>query len=220
MTTIENRPSTIDWGTAALVVAPTVLFGALVAHPYIEGRLPNDEAVAEEVAAGTTLWGVVHLAAAVASALIVLAFLAVRSYLHQAGEDRLSARGLPFIIVGSTLFAVLPGMEFVPLAAAETGATPEIAAAQDAITAWFTAVLLASALTFGIGVLLFAAAISEVRPGSARLTRVVVGAMVVMAVSRFVPLAAAQFYAQGLAAVAALWPLAYAMRRQPVPSAA
>jgi hypothetical protein len=221
MTTIEDRPSTIDWRTAALVIAPAVLFGALVAHPYIEGRLPNDEAVAEEVAAGTTLWGVVHLTAAVASALIIVAFLAVRSYLHQAGEDRFTARGLPFIIVGSTLFAVLPGMEFVPLAAAETGATTaEIAAAQDAITAWFTAVLVASALTFGIGVLLFAAAISEVRPGSARLTRVVVGAMVVMAVSRFVPLAAAQFYAQGLAAVAALWPLAYAMRRQPVPSAA
>lgn len=55
------------------------------------------------------LWGAVHLAAAVASALIILAFLAVRSYLHHAGEDPLSPAGLPFITVGSTLFAVLPG---------------------------------------------------------------------------------------------------------------
>ena len=219
MTTSDDGHRTTDWRTAALLTAPTVLVGALVTHPYIEGRLPNDDAVAAEVAAGTMLWGAVHLATAVASALIILAFLAVRSYLHHAGEDRLSPVGLPFVTVGSTLFAVLPGMEFVPLAAAETGATTaEIAAAQDAITGWFKPVLLASALTFSIGALLFAAAISKVRIGSGRLTRVVVGAMVVMALSRFVPLAAAQFYLQSVAAVAALWPLAYAMRRRRVPS--
>lgn len=33
MTTIETRASTIDWRTAAHVIAPAVLFGALVAHP-------------------------------------------------------------------------------------------------------------------------------------------------------------------------------------------
>ena len=54
-----------------------MLVAALVAHPYIEGRLPNDDAVAAEVAAGTMLRGAVHLAAAVASALIILEFLAV-----------------------------------------------------------------------------------------------------------------------------------------------
>lgn len=221
MTTSDDEHRTTDWRTAALLIAPAVLLGALVAHPYIEGRLPNNDAAAAEVAGGTMLWGTVHLAAAVASALIILAFLAVRSYLHDAGEDRLSPVGLPFVIVGSTLFAVLPGMEFVSLAAAETGATTaEIAAAQDAITGWFMPVLLASALTFSIGALLFAAAISKVRIGSGRLTRVVVGAMVVMALSRLVPLAAAQFYLQTVAGVAALWPLAYAMRRRRVPSPA
>jgi hypothetical protein len=91
---------------------------------------------------------------------------------------------MPFVIIGSTLFGVLPGMEFVPLAAAETGA---------------------------IGVLCFARAISITTVGSLGLTRIVVAAMVVMAVSRFVPLAAAQFYVQGVAAIVALWPLAYAI---------
>lgn len=221
MATIDNDTGKISWRTAALVVAPAVLLAALVAHPYIAGRLPNDDAVAEAVAAGTTRWGVVHLATSVASALIILAFLAVRSYLHEVGEDRFSAGGLPFVILGSTLFAVLPGMEFVPLAAAETGATTaEIAAAQDAIAGWFAPVLLAGAFTFAIGVFSFARAISITTVGSLGLTRVVVAALVVMAVSRFVPLAAAQFYVQGVAAIVALWPLAYAIGTQPVPAAA
>jgi hypothetical protein len=45
----------------------------------------------------------------------------------------------------------------------------------------------------------------------------VVVALIVMAVSRSVPLATVQFYVQGVAAVVALWPLAYAMRTQPAP---
>lgn len=221
MATIDNDTGKISWRTAALMVAPAVLLAALVAHPHIAGRLPNDDAVAEAVAAGTTRWGVAHLATSVASALIILAFLAVRSYLHEAGEDRFSARGMPFVIIGSTLFAVLPGMEFVPLAAAETGATTaEIAAAQDAIAGWFAPVLLAGAFTFAIGVLSFARAISITTVGSLGLTRIVVAALVVMAVSRFVPLAAAQFYVQGVAAIVALWPLAYAIGTQPVPATA
>jgi hypothetical protein len=40
-----------------------------------------------------------------------------------------------------------------------------------------------------------------------------------MAVSRFVPLAAVQFYVQGVAVIVALWPLAYAMRPQAAPHA-
>ncbi len=221
MATIDNKTGKISWRPAALVVAAAVLLAALVAHPYIAGRLPNDDAVAEAVAAGTTRWGVVHLATSVASALIILAFLAVRSYLREAGEDRFSAGGMPFVIVGTTLFAVLAEMEFVPLAAAETGATTaEISAAQDAITGWFAPVLLAGAFTFAIGVFSFARAISITTVGSLGLTRVVVAALVVMAVSRFVPLAAAQFYVQGAAAIVALWPLAYAIGTQPVPATA
>jgi hypothetical protein len=42
-------------------------------------------------------------------------------------------------------------------------------------------------------------------------TRLVAGALVIMALSRFVPLSAVQFYVQGLACYAALLPLAYAM---------
>jgi len=203
------------WRTTAVVVAPVVLVATFVAHPYLSGRLPNDAGVAAAVADGTTRWGVVHLATSVASGLIILAFLAVRSYLHEAGEDRFSALGVPFVVIGSTLFAFLPGLEFAPLAAAETGATTtEIQAAQEALAPWFLPVLMTGALAFAIGVLGFARAISIVTVRSRRLTRVVIAALVVMAASRFVPLAAVQFYVQGVAVIIALWPLAYAMRTQ------
>ena len=207
-----------QWRTIVVVVAPVVLLAVLVAHPYLSGRLPNDAGVAEAVAAGPTLWGVVHLATTVASGLIILAFLAVRSYLRETGEDRFSALGVPFIVIGSTLFAFLPGMEFAPLAAAETGATTtEIAAAQEVLASWFLPVLATGALAFAIGVISFARAISIATVGSRGLTRVVVAALIVMAVSRFVPLAAVQFYVQGVAVVVAMWPLAYAMRTQAAP---
>src|ERR687896_753404 len=150
-----------QWRVAILVVAPAVLLATFLTHPYLSGRLPNDAEVAAAVADGTTYWGLVHLATSVASGLIILAFLAIRSYLRDAGEDRFSALGLPFVVIGSTLFAVLPGMEFAPLAAAETGAsTAEIVAMQEALASWFVPVLMSGALAFAIGVISFARAIS------------------------------------------------------------
>lgn len=207
-----------QWRTVILVVAPAVLLTAFATHPYLSGRLPNDAAVAAAIVDGTTRWGWVHLTNSVASALIMLAFLAVRSYLREAGEDRLSTFGVPFVVIGSTLFAVLPGMEFAPLAAAETGATTaEIEAMQAALASWFVPVLMSGAFAFAIGVLAFARAISVTTVGGPALTRVVVGSLIVMALSRFVPLTAVQFYVQGVATIVALWPLAYVMRTQPAP---
>jgi len=201
-----------------VAIAPAALFVALVPHPYLPGRLPNDAAVAAAVAADTTRWGLVHLAAGVASGLVILAFLAIRSYLRDAGDHRLSALGVPFVVIGSTLFAMLPGMEFAPLAAAETGTDlADIAAAQAALQVWFVPVLMIGALTFAIGVFAFIRGITATGILSTPLTAVVVGALAVMALSRFVPLAAAQFYLQSAAGILALWPLAYHMWRYPTP---
>lgn len=52
----------------------------------------------------------------------MLAFIALRSYLREAEEERWSAPALPLIVLGSMLFVVLTGMEFALLAAAERGA--------------------------------------------------------------------------------------------------
>lgn len=201
-----------------VALAPVALLGALVAHPYLPGRLPNAEAVAAAVAADTTRWGLVHVATAVASGLVVLAFLAIRDHLRDAGDHRLSALGVPFIVIGSTLFAMLPGMEFAALAAAETQPDiGDITAAQTAVQPWFVPVLFLGALTFAIGVLAFVRAVTATGILSGPATAVVVGALGVMAVSRLVPLTAVQFYLQSAAAVLAFWPLAYHMWRSATP---
>jgi len=212
---MANNPRSRSRATI-VALAPAVLLFSLAAHQFLPGRLPNTGAVAEAVAAGTTRWGLVHLGAAVASGLLIIAFLAIRSYLREAGEDRFSAVGVPFIVMGSTLFTMLPAMEFAPLAVAETGAgTATVAAVQAALNPWFVSLVAVGGLTFAVGVWGFARGIADSRVLSPGLTILVIGALAVMAASRLVPLAAMQLYVQGAAGVIALWPLAYAIWRHP-----
>jgi hypothetical protein len=211
MSDLMSQATRARFGAAIVALAPAVMLAGLFAHPYI-ATLPDEAAVAEAVAADTTYWGLVHLTAAVASGLLVLAFLAIRSYLREAGEERWSILALPFIVIGSTLFAVLPGMEFAPLAA-KAGADAE--AAQAALASWFIPIMGMGAITFAVGVFAFAKGIANSRVMSRRLTWVVVGALVVLAISRVVPVGAVQFYLQGAAGIVALWPLAYEMWKRP-----
>lgn len=196
-------------------LAPLVLLAAFILHPYIAGRLPNDSAIADVVADGSTRWGLAHLAAGVASGVVVLAFIAIRGLIRERGDDSWSAFGLPFIVIGSMFYTLLPGMEFAPLAAIEAGS--DAAAAQSALQPWFLPVLLIGAVTFAIGVFSFARGIASLSILSPGLTGLVVVALVIWAVSRFVPLLAVQGYVQAAAALVALWPLA---RRMWTPSPA
>ena len=141
---------------------------------------------------------------------MILAFLGIRSILREAGEDRWSIRALPFIVVGSVLYAILPGMEFTVIAVAETGG--DVAAAQTAIEHWFVPVIMASALTYAIGVFGFAIGISRSGVLGTGKARLVVVALVLMALARFVPLGVVQFYVQGAAGLVALWTVAYETR--------
>jgi hypothetical protein len=196
---------------AIVAITPAVLLAAFAYHPYI-ANLTDKAEVAAALASDTTRWGLSHLAVGVGSGLAVLAFLAIRSYLREAGEDRWSVLGLPFIVIGSTLFAFLPAMEIAMLAAAEVGA--DVQAVLAALDSWFSPLFLTAAVIFALGVFVFA--IGIVRSGvlGLRLTRLLVGALVVMAVARFVPLGAA-LYVGGAAALVALWPLAYEMWKHP-----
>lgn len=199
---------------AALVAGtPLVLVLAFAFHPYLPGRQPNVEELGDAVTADATRWGVVHLATGLGSALVAVAFLLVAAHLSEAGETRWSRRGAPLIVVGCVLYAMLPAMELAPLAALETGGDP--AAAQEALIGWFVPVLLLSGIAFGAGASCLAVSVARsglLPKGTARL---VVGALVVMALSRFVPLSAVQFYVQSLACYGALLPLAYSMWRTP-----
>ena len=199
---------------AIVAIAPAVLVAGFVYHPYIAP--PTDPAAIATAAASDTMrWGLAHLAIGVGYGLAVLAFLAIRSYLREAGEERWSVLALPFIVIGSTLFVVLTGMEIGLVAAAETGA--DVQAVQSALFPWFIPILLTGAVSFAVGVLGFAMGIVRSKVLGLRLTRLVVGALVVMAAARFVPLSAAP-YVIAAAAIVALWPLAYEMWKYPEPA--
>jgi hypothetical protein len=199
------------WRAAIVAVAPAVLLAGFVYHPFLQH--PTDPAtIAAAAAADTTRWGIAHLAVAVGYGLAMLAFIAIRSYLREAGEERWSVTALPFIVMGSTLFAVLPGMEFAPLAAAETGADGQ--AIQAALIPWFVPILLTGGVSFAVGALGFGIAIARSGVMSRMATWLAVGALVVMAAARFVPVSAAP-YVIAAAGILALWPLAYAMWTHP-----
>lgn len=202
---------------AILAIAPAVLLAGFVLHPYHPGP-PDVAMIAESAASNPTRWGVAHIAIAIGSGLLVLAFLAIRAYLREAGEERSSVRAVPFIVMGGTMYTLPPGMEFAPLVAAQAGADGQ--AIQAALVPWVAPILIAGALLFMVGVLGFARGIAHSRILSPGLTRFVVGALVVMALARLVPLTEAQFYVQGVAAILALWPLGYEMwRHQDAPLA-
>ena len=105
------------FGAASVAIAPAVLLTGFVSHPYIGLGFPDPAVVAAAVASDPTRWGLAHLAVGLGSGLAVLAFLAIRGYLHEAGGERRGGPALPFIVIGSTLYTMLPGMEFAPLAA-------------------------------------------------------------------------------------------------------
>jgi len=204
---MAERP-THPYGAFIVALAPLVMGVALASHPFIQVILDED-AVAASVAPAVTRWGVVHLTVGVASGLLLLAFLAIRKYFVAAGQDQFSEWGIPFIAMGSVLFAIMPGMEFAVLAAAETGG--DVAATQAALRPWFIPILAAGSVLLAVGIYLFGRLIvlSEILSrGSIRL--VVVG-LAVLAVARFVPLGVVQFYVQAAAGIVALWPLAYTM---------
>jgi hypothetical protein len=110
------------------------------------------------------------------------------------------------------LFPILTGMEFAPLASAETGGDAE--AAQTELMPWFIPILLMGAVSFALGAFGFAAGIVRSSVLSSQQTPFVAGALVVMALARFVPLGVAQ-YVIGVAGLLALWPLAYEMWERP-----
>lgn len=203
---------------AIVALAPIALLIGFVAHPFIGMGFPSDEAVGAAAAAEPTRWGVAHLMVGVASGLLILAFLAVRSYVREAGEERSTARAIPWIVVGSTLYTLLPGMEMAQTAIASTGGDPR--ALEEGLTPWFVPTLFASALIFAVGVIAFARGLASSGVFGRGVTRFVNSGLVVMALSRLVPLAAVGFYVQSAAALVALLPAAYVMWAQPESRAA
>jgi hypothetical protein len=214
-TTLTNRSRTTDEtpgarARALLVAAgPVLLAAALLWHPPLPGRLPDSAGVAEAASADITRWGLSHVAAALASGAVAVAFVAVRGHLRERGDGLASAVGLGLVLIGSTMYAVLPGMEFAVVAAHETGA--DLAETQAALESWFVPILVVGAVTFAFGTVLFAVAVARAASFARIPTIIIASALVVFGLSRVVPVGVVQFYVQSVAALVALLPLAVAI---------
>ena len=198
---------------ATVATAPVVLLGGIGYHPFI-ADLRTKEAVAAALTSDITRWSIAHLVVAVASPLVALAFLAVAGALGQRGEWRWSARSVPFVVVGSTLFALLPAMEITVLAATLAGADPVAVLLE--LDAWFMPLLLCGAAVFAVGAASVARSVVSAAVFGRGRTTVVVTALLVAAVSRFFPFTAALLVG-AVALVAALWPLVGLVAARPVP---
>ena len=73
-----------------------MLLAGFAYHPYVANGT-DEAALAAAVASDTTRWGLSHLAIGIGYALAALAFIAIRSYLREAGEERWSVVALPLI---------------------------------------------------------------------------------------------------------------------------
>ncbi len=195
--------------------APVVLLAGIGYHPFI-ADLRDKEAVGAALTADVTRWSIAHLVVAVAAPLVALAFLAVAAALRQRGEWRWSARSVPFVVIGGTLFALLPAMEITVLAAALAGADP--AAVLVELDAWFMPLLLAGAAFFAVGAVFVARSVVSADVLGRGTTTLVVTALTVAAASRFLPFTAA-LLAGAAALVVALWPLVGVVAARPVPRA-
>ena len=217
MSTSPFSVKTTDFFRAAiLIIAPAVMVIAHSYHPWIGS--PGDPeffaALGAAVAANPTRWAVAHLGVAIGSGLLILAFFALRGFLSDAGENRWSPLALPFIIMGSVLYALLPAMEFAPVAALEAGADP--AAIGEGLMPWFVPILLTGAAIFALGTLGFVIGLVRSRALATRVTWLVAAALVLLALTRFLPVGAAQLYVGPVAALVALWPLAYTIWKRAV----
>lgn len=206
-----TRGSTGARATYAVAItglSPVLLLGAVLYHPHLDD-LRNQGNVAEALVADTTRWGIAHLAVGVAAALVLVGFLEVDRFLRPDDGPGASAVGVPFVTVGTVLFAFLPAMEIAMLAVHGSGL--EVAPVMEEMNAWFMPVLLGSATCFLVGVGLFARGVLRSTSVSGPVTWFVVPALVVAGLARFVPLGIALYV--GMAAlVVALGSLALAMR--------
>lgn len=211
--TSETRPNPGATHPRAAIVAlaPLVVLAAFAYHPHIV-VLPDAEAVAHAVQADTSRWAIAHWTLAIGSALMAAAFVYIREYLRDAGDDRWSAMALPLLVFSAAAYAILPGMEFTVLAAARTGG--DVVAVQIAIGHWFKPTMALSGIVNAVGLIFLVKAIlrsDALREGP---RSVVVVALCIMAASRLVPVGPIHFYVQGIAGILALWPIALDIARQ------
>ncbi|WP_159942876.1 MULTISPECIES: hypothetical protein [unclassified Nocardiopsis] len=196
---------------AVMAVAPAVLLATFLYHPHLEGRMPDPDVVTAAAEADPAHWGAVHLLTVWAFALLVLAFLALRARMRDAGENRWSAAAFPLVVLSGVLTGAVAALELAVSAAATAGL--DVRALVEAVDPWFQSLLMSGSVAFLLGALAFAVGVARARLLGPAMTVLVVAALVVMALSRMVPVFSA-FYVGSAAAVLVFWPVAAAALRR------
>jgi hypothetical protein len=194
-----------------VIVTPVVVLIGFIWAPYLSDFTDNS-AVADEIAANTTRWNWAAIISGVGLALTPLLAFSIRNYLREAGEQRWSFIAVPLVTIGAGLLAFLAGSEFATGPAIDSGASGS--AVLDAREDWFMPMIFIALAIFAAGFLSLAAAVRTSRVLSDAQSWVVVGALVVLAVSLFIPVTGGQ-YLVGIAAIVAAWPLGYRMWNVP-----
>jgi hypothetical protein len=170
--------------TGAVVVAsgPLLMLAAILWHPFIPD-LRDKADVVRHLQADTTTWFGAHLLVALASALVLLGFLAVHGHVRATiGRARWMRGAIPWLVVGTVLFVMLPAMEIGMLAVEKAGG--DLLATQTALDTWFMPILVSGTIVFAVGSVAFAVGVHRARILPAGTSWVVVAGLVVSAASR------------------------------------
>ncbi len=193
----------------AVVVALFPVIGLVGAtlHPSISDLGDNAE-TARVIADGPTRWAWAHIIEMGANVLAVLAVVAIGSYLMASGERLWSFVAVPLITTGLVLFTAVLGMALLFTAMVEVGAP--LVPVMEELEPWYAPITTVILLTARPGFLALAFAIHRSRVLSQRVSRVVVTATVVGALTLWIPTTwGEQLF--NVAAIVAFWPLAYRM---------
>ncbi len=140
-------------GAITVAAGPLLLLAGLVWHPFIPD-LTDSADVARHLEEDTMTWLGAHYLVAVGAAVLLLGLLAVRTFIRTtSGPEPWTERAIAPLVLGSCLFVMLPAMEIAMLAVAEAGG--DSAATQEELQTWFLPTLIAAAIFYGVGVVLF-----------------------------------------------------------------
>jgi hypothetical protein len=201
---------------AVVLLAPVVILVSFVWAPYVSNFTDN-EAVAAKIAANTSRWEWAMLLQAIGLSMTPLAVFALRHYLRDAGEDRWSFVAAGLLTIGSVMLAFGVGTDQTIAVAIDGGASGE--AVLDARDAWLLPTLTVSLVVFSLGWLSLALAVRASGVLASQTNRIVTAALIVVAISVFIPVTGGQYLA-ALGAIVALWPLGLQMRKETSPVSA
>ena len=195
----------------AVFVFPVIGLVGLLYQPYVND-LTDPAAVGAAVAAGPTrwLWSQTLQAAALVAA--ILAVVAIRIYLRDAGEDRWSFPAVPFVTIGAAVFIFLLGAGAVGgwVIVELGGSAGEVGQFFDEAGRFALPAFVIGGIAFSLGLLSLAAAVRRSGTLGDAAAWLVVIAVIVLVVAGFIPAGWADLVV-GVAAVIAAWLIAYQM---------